>query len=134
MKQYSIIFGLFALIVSAEAVETLKSESDFVTKWCDEMGGKEEYLLDERSRIDCELENYSVEFDWAEKGDECVGQANRYSYNTGNFGMCMLIFKETLSRPNKVKFFRRTKEASHGTNVEIRCMDFKGEEFPCPID
>ena len=43
--------------------------------WCEKRGGISEYLLDDKSRVDCLLPDMAVEFDFARKRDELVGWA-----------------------------------------------------------
>lgn len=69
----------------------LYKESVYQEYWCNKRGGILEYELPDSSRVDCLLPNYAVEFDFAKKRDECLGQALRYSAYTENQPACVLI-------------------------------------------
>lgn len=73
----------------------LYKESVYQEFWCNKKGGVLEYELSDMSRVDCLLPDYAVEFDFAKKRDECLGQALRYAaYTKKNPACCLIIEKK----------------------------------------
>ena len=65
-------------------------EADYVHAYCN---GKEEYILPDKTRVDCLTETHACEFNWAKKWYEGFGQALWYSHNTGKKPCLVLILK-----------------------------------------
>jgi hypothetical protein len=58
-----------------------------------------EYVLDDRSRVDCLTDEYAVEVEFAPKWKESIGQALFYGIKTGKKpGVVLIIEKETDER------------------------------------
>lgn len=73
----------------------LYKEAVYQEFWCNKRGGVLEYELPDMSRVDCLLPDYAVEFDFAKKRDECLGQALRYAaYTKKNPACCLIIEKK----------------------------------------
>lgn len=72
-------------------VEENKNEAWFVDHTCN---GDTEVRLENRSRIDCKEKHYAIEYDWAYKWAECIGQALEYGRMTGLRSACALIIKQ----------------------------------------
>lgn len=68
-------------------------EAVYQDYWCSQRNGTQEYKLPDNSRVDCLLPDYAVEFDFAKKRDECLGQALRYSSYTKKKAACCLIIE-----------------------------------------
>lgn len=62
---------------------------------CDELGGVTEYVLADRTRIDCLTDTYAIEFDFAYKWAESVGQALYYALKTNRRAGIALILENT---------------------------------------
>ncbi|MGR3318551.1 MAG: hypothetical protein ACUZ8O_08720 [Candidatus Anammoxibacter sp.] len=52
-----------------------REEKDYQEEWCGERNGEVKYTLEDRTRIDCLLPEYAIEFAFAEKWAESIGQA-----------------------------------------------------------
>ena len=65
-------------------------ERDYVSKYCN---GAIEYVLPNRTRIDCLTDDYAIEFDFAPKWAEAVGQSLHYGYATGRLPAIYLILE-----------------------------------------
>ena len=76
------------------AAKHLYKEAVYQKFWCDRRGGISEYKLPDKSRVDCLLPDMAVEFDFARKRDECLGQALRYSAYTNQPAACCLIIEK----------------------------------------
>jgi len=57
-------------------------EVEYQTAWCNANNGQMEYVLDDNSRVDCLLPEYAIEFDFADKWAEGVGQSLYYGLKT----------------------------------------------------
>ncbi|WP_171018846.1 hypothetical protein ACONUD_00725 [Microbulbifer harenosus] len=52
---------------------------DYQLPWCETAGGVAEYVLPDRTRVDCLTETHAMEFDFAPKWAEAIGQALYYA-------------------------------------------------------
>lgn len=57
-------------------------EATYQNKWCTEMCGKQEYELDDKTRVDCLTKTHAIEFDFANKVYEGIGQSLYYGIKT----------------------------------------------------
>lgn len=71
----------------------LHKESEYQNKWCTIHNGITEYKLKDSTRIDCLTDNWAVEFDFANKWAECIGQSLHYGRSTGKTPVCVLIME-----------------------------------------
>ena len=70
------------------------SERGYQEHWCEKQGGQVEYVLEDRTRVDCLTDEYAVEVDFGRKWDEAIGQASYYAEMTGRKPGILLILKE----------------------------------------
>lgn len=70
------------------------SESSYQHAWCSMHRGIEEYENNDYTRVDCLTNEHAVEFDFANKWAESIGQAEHYSLKTGKKGMVVLILED----------------------------------------
>jgi len=73
---------LFFIYVYFQFFGTKKNEKYYQTEMCDELDGQMEYLLPDKSRVDCLTEKYAIEVEWAKKWAEGVGQSLYYAEMT----------------------------------------------------
>ena len=102
MKKLVIFILLIALPVQAK--HEFK-EKEYQKYWCNLHNGIMEYKLDDNTRIDCLTNKLAVEFDFAPKWHECIGQALYYGKKTKRMPACVLI----LEQPDDIRFFYRLK-------------------------
>lgn len=62
--------------------------------WCAEHGGKVEYVLPDRSRVDCLTASVALEVDFADKWAEGIGQALMYANTTNRPPGVALIMEQ----------------------------------------
>ncbi len=86
-----IIILLFS--TSSTYAKHLNQEKVYQKYWCDKYNGEIEYILDDNTRVDCLLPNLAVEFDFAPKWAECIGQAIYYGKKTKRTPACVLIME-----------------------------------------
>ena len=65
-------------------------EHEYVSQYCD---GTIEFILPDRTRIDCLTDKYAIEFDFASKWAEAIGQSLHYAYMTGRDPAIYLILE-----------------------------------------
>ena len=86
----------------------LHLEKEYQQKWCELKGGIMEYKLNDKTRVDCLLSDMAVEFDFANKWAECIGQALYYGKQTNRTPACVLIIENT---EKDYKYVRRLRYA-----------------------
>ena len=69
-----------------------KHENYYQEAWCTDRGVTE-YILPDRTRVDCLTDSHAVEFDWAKKWAESIGQSLYYALQTGKRAGVVLILK-----------------------------------------
>lgn len=74
-----------------------------------------EYTLDDGARVDCLTDEYAIEFDFAPKWAESIGQALYYAEKTGKKPGVVLI----LEKAGEERFLKRleTVAKTHGITV-----------------
>ena len=77
---------LFAWVTDANALER-----EYQTAWCSAKNGKTEVVLVDKTRVDCVTETHAIEFDFAHKWAESIGQALHYAQSTKLRGGIVLI-------------------------------------------
>jgi len=83
--------------------------------WCSEQGGAMETVPRAGLRVDCETDTHAIEFDFAPKWAESVGQALAYAEATGKHAGIVLI----LERPGDARFLDKLKLAVAGAAAPI---------------
>ena len=83
----------------------LHNEKYYQNIWCSEHNGNMEVKLVDKTRIDCLTKDHAIEFDFANKWAEAIGQSLHYSYLTGRkAGIVLIIEKEEdYKHLNKIK-------------------------------
>ena len=70
-----------------------------------------EYRLDDGSRVDCLTDEYAIEYDFANKWAEAVGQSLYYAEKTGKKPAIILILKDE-------------KQKKHLPKAEVLCKKY----------
>ena len=92
MILFLVIFFLHSPITFAANIH---KEKEYQNVWCARHNGEIEYTLDDNTRVDCLTEDYAIEFDFAYKWAEAVGQALYYALKTNKKpGIVLIIEKE----------------------------------------
>ncbi len=97
-KRDQILWAVIVLLVAwimvyAPKEGSAKTEREYQTKWCKIHGGKTEVVLKDRTRVDCLTKTHAIEFDFAKKWAEAIGQSLHYSRMTGKQPGIVLICK-----------------------------------------
>ena len=86
-------------------------EKDYQNKYCK---GKIEFVLSDRTRVDCLTEDHAIEYDFGKKWAEAIGQSLHYAMHTGKRAGIVLIIGANDSR-----FFRRCDAVIKHYNLPI---------------
>lgn len=116
------ILTLLLISNTAEA-KRLHPEAHYQNLWCAEQQGQTEYELDDLTRVDCLLEDKAVEFDFANKWAECIGQALYYGIKTDKQPVCAIIIEQ----PKDKRYIKRLKTVADKHNIQV-------EEITCQSD
>ena len=97
-------------------VKHAHSESSYQHAWCSTNKGIEEYENSDFTRVDCLTDWNAVEFDFANKWAESIGQALHYQKMTGKRAKVVLI----LENPKKeMVYFNRVKALGEIHNFDV---------------
>lgn len=91
VKIFLALLIIFSFTIQAKAK---KKESYYQNIHCDNLGGKAEYKLEDKTRIDCLTNAKAIEHDFAPKWAECAGQAIYYAQRMNLKPVCALIGTE----------------------------------------
>lgn len=98
---------LFFLITSgaqeAFAQKRLHPEKWYQARWCAEAGGQTEVRLPDGCRADCITDTHAIEFDFANKWHEAIGQALYYAIQTGKRAGIVLIIEHPKDRKHWIR-------------------------------
>lgn len=68
MKCFFVLIILLVFLFSTVATaQHLNKKKDYQVAWCTRVGGTTEYVLDDKTRVDCLTDEYTIEFDFAPK-------------------------------------------------------------------
>lgn len=93
---------IFFFIVADTEAYNYQNEDWHVRSWCKD--GIVEYKNDDNTRVDCLTENLAIEFDFAHKYAEAIGQSLHYSLKTGKTAGIVLI----MTSPKSEKYYNRS--------------------------
>lgn len=96
------------------------NERDYRDAWCQINHGIKEYRLDDGTRVDCLTATHAIEFDFAKKWAESIGQALYYGKKTGKTPMVVLI----LSGQKDSRFVSRAKLAAPDLDILVMYPNF----------
>lgn len=88
-------------------------ESYYVNQWCTSDFGRKEAVLWDGTRVDCLAKDYAVEFDFAKKWAESIGQALYYSKMTGKKPATAII----LTSPLDYRYVKRIERLDNGIKI-----------------
>ena len=88
-------------------------EMDYEDEWCTPDFGRKEVILWDMTRVDCMTKDYAIEFDFAKKWAEAIGQSLYYSKLTGKSPAIVLI----LTSPTDYRYVKRIERLDNGIKV-----------------
>ena len=98
-------------------------ESRYAHSWCLEHSGTSEVVFDDKTRCDCVTETNAIEFDFAPKFAESIGQSLMYAIHTNKRAGIVLI----IEKPEDSYFFERLQQIIeyHKLPIDIWRIDVK---------
>lgn len=94
------------------------SESSYQHAWCSAHHGVEEYENTDKTRVDCLTDTHAVEFDFANKYYEAVGQSLHYGIMTGKKPKVVLILDGKYFN-EQMRYFERVKKIGKVYNIDV---------------
>ena len=88
-------------------------EMYYENEWCTPDFGRKEVILWDMTRVDCMTKDYAIEFDFAKKWAEAIGQSLYYSKLTGKSPAIVLI----LTSPTDYRYVKRIERLDNGIKV-----------------
>ena len=116
-KSISAFILIFFLSLSSKALEKEKYYSEM---YCEELSGKVNHNLADKSKVDCLTDTHAYEVDWADgmKVYEAIGQSLYYASQTNKKpGIILLIRKN-----NSEKHIRKVKEVINFFKLDINLI------------
>lgn len=118
MKKF--LTGLFVLAlimpVCAQAKEHTYLEKDYQNAWCRANGGALEVVLFDKARVDCTTSDYAIEFDFAQKWGEAIGQSLYYGAVLNKKPGIVLIME---NGAQDKKYLERVSRVAKKHNIKI---------------
>lgn len=117
MKKFVYLVLIFFLITPSCFSAHLHSEKSYQRAWQEKFGGIIEYQNNDYTRVDVLTTTHAIEFDFAKKWAESIGQALYYQYKTGKRAKVVLI----IENPQKdFIYYNRVKALSkiHDFDIE----------------
>src|SRR5574344_2938082 len=91
------------------------NEASYQNAWCSAHGGVTEYENKDFTRVDCLTATNAVEFDFANKWAESIGQALHYQLMTGKRAKVVLILEDPKTQ---MVYYNRVRELSKIHNFD----------------
>jgi len=108
---------LLLLLVATPAFATLHVESWYQDRECTD--GVKEYMNEDNTRTDCYIRTSSelvnIEYDFAHKWYECIGQAMHYATLNGGTARCVLIVEDM----SEIKYIDRAQRTVNHFNLPV---------------
>lgn len=119
MKKNKIIILVWMVMIIGMATLAfaghLHLEKWYQDRWCKGAQGKTEVVLPDRARCDCVTRTHAIEFDFASKWAEAIGQSLYYSSQTGKRAGIVLIMESAKDE----KYMRRLETTIKHFNLPI---------------
>ncbi len=91
-------------------------EKDYQNFWCKVNNGTTEYILQDKARVDCVTQTHAIEFDFAKKWAESIGQALYYGYQLNKKPGIVLISEDG---QKDEKYINRVKAIANTHNIDL---------------
>ena len=97
---------------------TGRKEKEYVNAYCK---GITEYVLPDKTRVDCLTDEYAIEFDWGKNWAESIGQSLYYAKMTGKKPAVAIIIKS----PKEQRYINRIKAVDKNIKIfVIKARDY----------
>lgn len=116
---FVMLAGFLVLAGTAEA-KRLHHEEEYQRSWCEAQRGEMEVILANGARVDCVTAYFAVEFDFADKWAESLGQALCYADGTGLEPGIVLIVEPDVSEKNERDYLARLRAAIRASRRDVK--------------
>ena len=120
MRQFLLlilILNLFSISAFAATPKNHKFyEKDYQNYWCRANGGVTEVILPDKARVDCVTKTHAVEFDFAKKWAESIGQSLYYGDQLHKKAGIVLISENGQSDE---KYIKRVRAVANYHNIDL---------------
>ncbi len=107
---------LLSLFIQPSATAHYYLEKEYQNNWCKANNGRTEVRLSDKTRIDCLTDTYAIEFDFANKWAESIGQSLYYANCTGKKAGIVIIM-ENPQKDNK--YLNRLYSVAQKYNIKV---------------
>ena len=90
-------------------------EKNYQNYWCEKNNGLAEFKLDDKTRVDCLTSTHAIEFDFAPKWAESIGQSLYYAIKTGKKPLVVLILESKKDN----KYLKRLNAVAEKLQIEV---------------
>jgi len=118
MLRISFVFLLLFFFLGCTHTPKKYNEKYYQTIICEQLDGKMEYVLKDKTRVDCFSDEYAMEVDFAKKWAESIGQSLFYAEMTGKKPAIGLIIGK-----KDAKYVKRIKRVTDKFNIKIFKID-----------
>ena len=118
MKKILLSLIYFIVISTGCMAKHIVPEKYYQNIWCRENGGEIEHMLPDGTRIDCLTEDFAVEFDFASKWAESIGQSLYYASKTSRRPGIVLIIEKN----KDFKYYYRIKQLCNDYGISLWYM------------
>ena len=123
MKRFLLI-GVFLIVFQSSLnakvpVHHEYFEKDYQNVWCSEHLGTSEVILADKARVDCVTDKYAIEFDFAKKWAESIGQSLYYAEALHKSPGIVLIIED---KQKDQKYKDRVKAIAEKTGITLWLM------------
>lgn len=119
MEKICLISCLILMLSAPVYSKTLYYEKDYQQYWCKAHNGTAEVVLPDKTRVDCVTDTHAIEFDFAKKWGESIGQALYYSIVLHKQAGIVLIMERGQA---DARYLARVKEVAKLHNITIWTM------------
>jgi len=107
MTRLFLMFITLVFFTACSHTSKKYNEHHYQTLLCEKLDGEMEYVLKDKTRVDCLTDEYAIEVDFAKKWAESIGQSLYYAHMTNKKAAVGLIMdnkkdKRFLKRLNAI--------------------------------
>lgn len=114
---------LILLISTCLYSKNIHKEKEYQKLFCEAANGQIEYVLSDKTRVDCLTKKYAVEVDFGRKAFESIGQSLHYAMMTNKKPAILLIIENKKDK----RYAKRIKPLAKRYNIKL--VELSVEEF-----
>lgn len=111
-----ILYILFSCVFCKAHAARLAPERLYQEFWCTKLGGHTEVKLPDGARVDCLYNDYAIEFDFANKWAEAIGQSLYYGHSLNKKAGIVLIMENS---PKEKRYLMRLMKIAKLHNITV---------------